>query len=600
MPHRCASFFVLCLLPLLLAGMCTSDSSAQWVNGQNAEFVVGQTNFTSNNTGVSSTLLGSLGSHAVAIDFVNHKMYLSDPINYRVLRYPYPVTKNGMAADLVFGQVSLDSNTAPPNTSTASSLRRPWGLEVHNGDLWVVERYDARILRYPHAWNYTTNGPAADLVLGVPDFATLDPGTSQTQLSQPRNICFDASGNLWVADGNNSRVLEYVNASSKANGAPADKVLGQPNFTSSAVPNPPTSSSMNTPYGVYFEGSTLWVADGDNNRVLRFDNAASKANGAAADLVLGQTDFVSSSANPNPTAATLNTPTALVVDGNGALYLCDYSNNRVLIYLNALSKGNGGSADYVLGQANFTANSGGLGQAFLGGANGIGIDVSNGKLLVCDELNYRVLQYSASSHPLPIQLSSFAASVSTDGVTLTWKTLSEVNDYGFEIQRSPDSPVKEWSKAGFVAGYGTSATAHSYSFVDTIAGLSISYRLKQIDLNGAYHFSDPVNVNSVAGTADQNPIPKVFSLKQNYPNPFNPSTQIEYDLPKAGEVSLVVYDILGREVATLANGYHEAGVYTARWDAHAEASGVYIARVEVSGGSGSAAFTKNVKLLLTK
>ena len=599
MTHRCASFFVLCLLSPVLVGMCTSDSYAQWLNGQAAEFVVGQTDFVSADTGVSSTLFGVLGAHAVAIDSAHHKMYMSDPTNHRVLRFAYPVTANGMAADLAFGQSDLNSNAAP-GASSASTLNRPWGVDLQNGDLWVVERYDARILRYPHAWTYTSSGPAADLVLGAPDFSTVNPGTSQAQLQQPRGMCFDALGNLWVADGNNNRVLEYVNASGKSNGAPADKVLGQSIFTSSAFPNPPTSSSMNTPYGVCFEGTTLWVADGNNNRVLRFDNAGSKSSGSAADGVLGQPNLISSSVPSNPTAASQNIPTALVVDGNGTLYLCDYQNHRVLIYDAASSKSNGGNADNVLGQGDFTSNSRGTTQTTMGYPNGIQIDIANGKLLVCDEANHRILQYSASSHPLPIQLSSFAASVSSDGVRLTWNTLSEVNNYGFEIQRSPDSAVKEWSKAGFVAGYGTSTTAHSYSFVDTIAGGSISYRLKQIDLNGEYHFSDPVDVNSVSGAADQNPIPKVFSLKQNYPNPFNPSTQIEYDLPKAGEVSLVVYDILGREVATLANGYHEAGVYTARWDAHAEASGVYIARVKVSGGGGAAPFTKNIKLLLTK
>jgi hypothetical protein len=343
----------------------------------------------------------------------------------------------------------------------------------------------------------------------------------------------------------------------------------------------------------------LWVADGDNNRVLRFDNAASKANGAAANGVLGQTDFVSSASN-STTAATMAVPTALVVDGNGTLYLCDYGYNRVLIYENALSKANGGSADVVLGQNNFTSSSSGLSQSTLNLPNGIGIDVPNGKLIVCDERNYRVLQFSASNHPLPIQLSSFAASASGDGVRLTWTTMSEVNNYGFEVQRSPASAVKQWTKAGFVPGYGTSTTAHSYSFVDTSAGVSSSYRLKQIDLNGESRFSDPVDVNSVAGAAGEKPVPEAFLLTQNYPNPFNPSTQIEYDLPKAGQVSLVVYDILGREVTTLASGYHEAGRYTARWDAGAQASGVYIARVKISGEAGGTVFTKNIKLLLTK
>ena len=598
MTHRFASVFVLCLLSLVLVGMYTPDSYAQWANGQAAEFVVGQTNFDSALYGVSSTLLGTLGSHAVAIDFVNHKMYLSDPINFRVLRFPYPVTSNGVAADLVFGQADLNSNVEPGQAS-ASTLNRAWGLAVHNGDLWVVDRADGRILRYPHAWSDASNAPAANLVLGAPDLGTVNPGKSQTQLLQPRGMCFDALGNLWVADANNNRVLEFANADSKSNGAPADKVLGQSSYTRSDTLAPPTSSSMFIPYGVCFDGSTLWVADGENNRVLRFANAGSKASGGAADGVLGQANFTSS-ANPNPTSTTLNIPTAVVTDGTGGLYVCDYQNHRVLIYRNASTKVNGGSADFVLGQVDFTTNSRGTNEFTMVYPNGIGIDVALGKLLVCDEGNYRVLQYSASNHPLPIQLSSFAASASGDGVRLTWTTMSEVNNYGFEVQRSPASAVKQWTKAGFVPGYGTSTTAHSYSFVDTSAGVSSSYRLKQIDLNGESRFSDPVDVNSVAGAAGEKPVPEAFLLTQNYPNPFNPSTQIEYDLPKAGQVSLVVYDILGREVTTLASGYHEAGRYTARWDAGAQASGVYIARVKISGEAGGTVFTKNIKLLLTK
>jgi sugar lactone lactonase YvrE len=599
MTHRSTSFFLLILLSFILAGICTSNSLAQWANGQDAEFVVGEVDFTHNLDGVSSTLLGSLGAHAVAIDKVHGKMYMSDPINFRVLRFPYPVTSDGMAADLVFGQADLNSNVPPGSTTSASTLNRPWGVEVRNGDLWVVDRADGRILRYPSAWSDVANKPDADLVLGAPDFTTVNLGVSQTQMTQPRGMCFDALGNLWVADANNNRVLEFADAANKANGASADKVLGQSNYSGAGAAAPPTNSSMNTPYGVCFEGPTLWVADGDNNRVLRFDNAASKANGSAADGVLGQPDFVSSSANPNPNAATMNVPTALVVDGTGTLYLCDYGNSRVLIYANALSKANGANADNVLGQINFTANSRGLSQSTMGLPNGIQVDIPLGKLLVCDEANFRVLQYAASSHPLPIQLASLSASSTGDGVRLTWETMSEVNNYGFEIQRSTASDVNQWSIAGFVPGSGTSTVTHSYSFIDPNADATSVYRLKQIDLSGAYRFSDRVTVNS-AGTAGQRSVPKAFLLTQNYPNPFNPSTQIEYDLPKAGEVSLVVYDMLGREVATLASGYHEAGVYRARWDATGNASGVYVARISIAGGGGAAAFEKNIKLVLTK
>jgi len=594
MTRRRTLLLVPCILLLAAALLDSPEAAAQWVDGQKAQYVVGESNFTSRDNGVSATLLGSLGAHAVAIDKAHGKMYMSDPINHRVIRFDYPVTGDGPVADLAFGQTSLDSNTGA-TYATAYTLNRPWGLDVYDGDLWVVDRADGRILRYPSAWSDATNGPAADLVLGQPDMFTVNNGATQTEMLQPRGMCFDPSGNLWVADGNNNRVLEFADASHKSNGAAADKVLGQTNFTSALAPAPPTRSSMALPYGVCFEGTTLWVADGTNNRVLRFDNAASKLNGAQADGVLGQPDFVSSSANPNPTAATMATPVDVVTDANGTLYLCDYSNSRVLIYYNAKSKANGGSADVVLGQANFNTNTEGTSDSTLGLPNGIQIDNDLQKLLVCDEYNYRVLQYAASS-PLPIQLASLAASAGTSGITLTWRTMSEVDSYGFEIQRGAPGGA-QWTTAGFVAGSGTSTTAHTYTFVDPSGSASSTYRLKQIDLNGAFQYSSPVAVNAAPGQESVHPT--AFFMSQNYPNPFNPSTEIAYSLPAPGEVSLGVFDILGRQVASLASGYHQAGTYTVRWDALGASSGVYVARIRISGADGST-YAHSVRLLLTK
>jgi hypothetical protein len=595
MNYRFPSFLAQCLPLLAVLIFGPPDAPAQWVNGQSAQFVLGQSNFGSTNTGVSGTLLGSLGTHAFAIDYVHGKLYMSDPINFRVLRFAYPITQNGPSAELAFGQTNLTSNV-PPLTTTANTLNRSWGVAVLNGDLWVVDRADGRILRYSHAWSDASNGPAADLVLGAPDFTTVAPGTSQSQMLQPRGMCFDPQGNLWVADGNNNRVLEFVNANSKTNGAAADKVLGQPDFSSSAIPVPPTGASMETPYGVCFSGSTLWVADGNNNRVLRFANAGSKSNGGAADGVLGQPDFGSSSGDPNPTAATLHTPTAPIVDGNGTLYLCDYSNNRVLIYRNASSKANGANADNVLGQPDFTSNPTVAPPvaSSLALPNGIEVDDANGKLLVADERDIRVLQYSASAAPLPIQLASFAALLSNDGVRLTWKTVSEVDNYGFEIQRSPDGVIKEWVKVGFVSGNGTSSAAHAYAFLDRIDNVMNVYRLKQIDLDGTFHFSEPVGVGTVAGIEARQPMPGMVALEQNYPNPFNPATTIRYGLPLRSVVSLAVFNTLGQLVATLVQGEQDAGYHEVKFEASHLASGVYFYRLQ----AGDLAHTR--KLLIAK
>jgi hypothetical protein len=155
--------------------------------------------------------------------------------------------------------------------------------------------------------------------------------------------------------------------------------------------------------------------------------------------------------------------------------------------------------------------------------------------------------------PVPVELSSFAASVNGNSVMLNWSTATELNNYGFDVERRKDE--KEWLKAGFVTGSGTSAEGRTYSFSD--AGLSngdYSYRIKQIDYNGTskyYTLSQTVNIS----------LPLVFELSQNYPNPFNPSTTIKYSVPQAARVSLKLYNVLGTEIAEFVNEMKEPGEF---------------------------------------
>ena len=95
-------------------------------------------------------------------------------------------------------------------------------------------------------------------------------------------------------------------------------------------------------------------------------------------------------------------------------------------------------------------------------------------------------------------------------------------------------------------------------------------------------------------------LPTVFALHQNYPNPFNPSTEIRFDLPEGGHILLILYDVLGREVATLANGYHEAGYHSVTWNASNQASGIYFAHFNATDASGNVKYTKINKLVLMK
>ncbi|MFZ4622022.1 MAG: FG-GAP-like repeat-containing protein [Bacteroidota bacterium] len=181
---------------------------------------------------------------------------------------------------------------------------------------------------------------------------------------------------------------------------------------------------------------------------------------------------------------------------------------------------------------------------------------------------------------LPVELTSFTANTAKGSVELLWKTATEVNNAGFDIERSAvdekGSNNTSWKKIGSVDGHGTTNAPQAYSFIDKTARGTLNYRLKQIDRDGKFTYSQTVEVTTVA--------PTVFALSQNYPNPFNPSTTIEFTLQTSGLTSLKVYDAIGREVATLVNEVLEAGVYHQRtFDASRLTSGVYFARLTSSG-----------------
>ncbi len=178
---------------------------------------------------------------------------------------------------------------------------------------------------------------------------------------------------------------------------------------------------------------------------------------------------------------------------------------------------------------------------------------------------------------LPVELTSFTAETAEKSVELKWKTATEVNNYGFEVERRAVSDRHlAWTKIGFVEGNGTTNAPKSYSFTDKSANGKISYRLKQIDRDGKFEYSQTVEVT--AATA-----PKEFALEQNYPNPFNPTTVISYQLSANGFTSLKIYDAIGREVATLVNEVKEAGYYSAQFDGARLSSGIYFAKLSSSG-----------------
>ena len=164
---------------------------------------------------------------------------------------------------------------------------------------------------------------------------------------------------------------------------------------------------------------------------------------------------------------------------------------------------------------------------------------------------------------LPVELQDFSASTADNKIFLKWNTVTEIQNYGFDVEKETKG---EWKKIGFVKGNGNSNSLKKYTFTDTdLSGSSrLAYRLKQIDFDGRYNYSPVVEVNAV---------PDKFELLQNYPNPFNPATKIAYSIPKAGIVTLTVYNILGEKVSQLINEYKEPGRY--KYELNAGHSGLF-------------------------
>ncbi len=200
------------------------------------------------------------------------------------------------------------------------------------------------------------------------------------------------------------------------------------------------------------------------------------------------------------------------------------------------------------------------------------------------------LSNSFNDNVLPVELASFSSVINRTDVTLNWSTSSELNNSGFDIERSSANSL--WSKVGYVAGNGTTSEQKNYSFTDRNLNTgNYSYRLKQIDFNGNYNY---FNLNSEVKIG----IPEKYALSQNYPNPFNPSTKISFDLPYESKVSVRLFDLSGKEVATLVNEVKTAGYYTVNFNGANLSSGVYF--YTISAQSSGNNFTETKRMMLIK
>jgi sugar lactone lactonase YvrE len=429
----------------------TTDVTADKDFGQNGDLTKSDCNL--GGSPVANSLCDPEG---VAVDGADN-LYVADTGNSRVLEFNAALTSDGNA-NLVFGQggsfisgaCNFDANLISP-ASSADDLCSPSAVGVDSaGNVYVADGGNNRALEYlnPLAPGGGTPGApgsagdvTADAVFGQGgsyasnscDFDVAIPGSqldgsTSNDLCTPNGVAIDSAGNLYVADTDNNRVLEY-NAPPFSN-TTAARVLGQADFTHQEQ-NLTDAKGLFDPASVAIDINAtpnhVYISDSMNNRVLGWNDASSFSNGAPADLVIGQPDFLSyfcdGASGSTVSASSLCDPEGIAVDGSGNLYVADSLNNRMLEFATPFTAcANtfpcvGGAASVVLGQgmsfSTGTANSGGISASSLDGPLGVAVDGS-GNAYVADAGNNRVLEYNA-----PVMTGAAASLVFGQGGSFT-------------------------------------------------------------------------------------------------------------------------------------------------------------------------------------
>jgi hypothetical protein len=334
------------------------------------------------------------------------------------------------------------------------------------------------------------------------------------------------------------------------------------------------------------------VSDGSGGAIIAWSDFRSGTNAdiyAQRVISSGSKQWISTGVGVVTLSSNQSSPVIASDSAGGAIIAWNDGRNSNITDIYAQRLNGSGNA---LWQANGVAICTATGYQDLGVANNRNIrpmvsDGSGGAIVVWSDPRSGAgtdvyAQWMGSTSVLPVEMFSFSASVRGSTVNVRWTTATEVNNYGFEVERKAISgqlsAVSAWIEIGFVAAAGASNGPHEYSFTDQSLSAGVyTYRLKQVDKNGSFKYSNSSEVE--VGVT-----PKEFTLGQNYPNPFNPSTTLEFTLATDGRAVVKVYDVLGQEVAIVFDQQAEAGrVYEANFDGRRLPSGVYVSVLE-SGG----------------
>jgi hypothetical protein len=287
-------------------------------NGQPADLVLGQPDFTSSAANRGGAVNGGALNAPLGATSDGPRLVIADSGNHRLLIWSTFPTANGQAADLVVGETSLTAATGP----STDGLNLPYMPIIYDGKLVVPDSENNRVL----IWNAlpTTNGTAADIILGQPDQWSASPGTDAATMYTPIGVTV-FQGDLWVSDTSNHRVIRFHPFPTTSFGS-ADLVLGQPDMSQSGIGS--SASTFNYPHSPATDGTKLLIPDADNNRIVIW-NAAPTTNGAAADAVLGQANLTTGSQQA-VSESTFDYPTLVHIE-DGTMVIADWGHKRVLL-----------------------------------------------------------------------------------------------------------------------------------------------------------------------------------------------------------------------------------------------------------------------------
>ncbi|MCX7610022.1 MAG: T9SS type A sorting domain-containing protein [Ignavibacterium sp.] len=316
------------------------------------------------------------------------------------------------------------------------------------------------------------------------------------------------------------------------------------------------SGGLNSPFDIVFRTNDCLVSASSSNKVHRYTLDGTYINDIVASIQFPQQIHLMS--DSNFAVAGFSTPSALYVYNSNGTQIASYNVVTGLRGAYRLPNGN-----YLV-------------------TNGSGIhEITTSNTLVRTIVSGASAQYIdfVDFQLIPVELTSFMAQTIDNSVLLRWSTATELNNYGFEIQRTSDRTFSNWNPIAFINGKGTTSEPQSYSFRDeNLSSGKYYYRLKQIDFDGSFEYSHIVEAEILN--------PNEFILYQNYPNPFNPTTKIKFATPVDAKVKLSVYNPTGEKISELTNKFYSAGTYEVSYNANELNSGIYFYKIEFITNNG--------------